>query len=95
MQRSFSSLLINFVQVFIYHLSSPRVDQKLSGQNGGYSLAQAQAIVSEIKELQSSMSYGEQERQNLMQVKQSCRSWGEGCWGDVVLECDTGSSDRQ
>ncbi|KAK3100597.1 hypothetical protein FSP39_022334 [Pinctada imbricata] len=44
------------------------VEQKLSGQGGGYSVEQAHAIMSEIKELQSSMSQGEQEKQDLMQT---------------------------
>ena len=47
-------------------------------------MTQARAIVSEIKELQSSMSYGEQERQNLMQVKRKLSEWERG-----GLQCGT------
>lgn len=44
-----------------------KVDQKLSGQNGGYNLSQATAIVGEIRQMQASLTLGEQEKQNLMQ----------------------------
>ncbi|XP_033744026.1 protein WWC2-like isoform X2 [Pecten maximus] len=43
-----------------------RVDQKLSGQNGTYNVSQAHAIVQEIKQIQTSMSTKEQEKQSLI-----------------------------
>lgn len=45
-----------------------RVDKKLSGEGGFYSVDQAHTIVSEIRQLQNSLSNGEQEKQSLMQV---------------------------
>ncbi|OWF46020.1 protein KIBRA-like isoform X2 [Mizuhopecten yessoensis] len=43
-----------------------RVDQKLSGQNGTFNVSQAQAIVQEIKQIQTSVSTKEQEKQSLI-----------------------------
>nr|XP_022328024.1 protein WWC2-like isoform X2 [Crassostrea virginica] len=44
-----------------------QVDKKLSGGGGFYNVDQAHAIISEIRQLQNSLSNGEQERQTLMQ----------------------------
>ncbi|XP_048775157.1 protein WWC2-like isoform X3 [Ostrea edulis] len=44
-----------------------QVDKKLSGEGGFYSVDQAHTIVSEIRQLQNSLSNGEQEKQSLMQ----------------------------
>ena len=52
-----------------------RVDQKLSGENGNYNKAQATVIVGEIRQMQESLTKGEQEKQSLMQV----------CWLYVVI----------
>ena len=62
-----SKLQISYAQQHIWYFD--RVDQKLSGQNGGYNLSQATAIVGEIRQMQASLTLGEQEKQNLMQVK--------------------------
>ncbi|XP_060062647.1 protein WWC2-like isoform X2 [Ylistrum balloti] len=43
-----------------------RVDEKLSGQNGTYNVSQAHAIVEEIKQIQTSVSTKEQEKQSLI-----------------------------
>ncbi|XP_035825058.1 protein KIBRA isoform X1 [Aplysia californica] len=43
------------------------VGQKLSSISGGYSLEQAQRILSEIRQLQSRLSQGEKEKNDLMQ----------------------------
>lgn len=47
-----------------------RVDKKLSGGGGFYNVDQAHAIISEIRQLQNSLSNGEHERQTLLQVIQ-------------------------
>lgn len=39
-----------------------RVDEKLSGQNGGYNISQAQAILNEIHQLKQCLTTGEQEK---------------------------------
>ncbi|XP_062572107.1 protein WWC2-like isoform X1 [Saccostrea cucullata] len=44
-----------------------QVDKKLSGEGGFYSVDQAHSILSEIRQLQNSLSNGEQEKQGLMQ----------------------------
>lgn len=44
-----------------------RVEQKLSGPQGGcYNITQAQAIMAELREIQRSLSSGEQEKVELM-----------------------------
>lgn len=43
------------------------VEQKLSGQGGYYNLSEAQAIVTELKNIQISLSSGEKEKAELMQ----------------------------
>lgn len=43
------------------------VEQKLSGQGGYYNLSEAQAIVTELKNIQVSLSSGEKEKAELMQ----------------------------
>ncbi|EEB17221.1 myosin-2 heavy chain, non muscle, putative [Pediculus humanus corporis] len=43
------------------------VEQKLSGQGGYYNLSEAQAIVTELKNIQMSLSSGEKEKAELMQ----------------------------
>ena len=45
-----------------------RVGQKLQTISGGYSLDQAQRILTEIRHLQSKMSHGEHEKNELVQV---------------------------
>lgn len=44
-----------------------QVDKKLSGGGGFYNVDQAHAIISEIRQLQNSLSNGEHERQTLLQ----------------------------
>lgn len=52
------------------------MDKKLSGGGGFYNVDQAHAIISEIRQLQNSLSSGEQERQTLMQVTLTrCVPW--------------------
>ncbi|KAK6172410.1 hypothetical protein SNE40_016065 [Patella caerulea] len=45
-----------------------RVDQKLSGMNGGYSVTQAQGILGKIRQIQQAMSNSEKEKMELMQT---------------------------
>lgn len=58
-------LIINSVICLIFS----RVDEKLSGQNGGYNISQAQAILNEIHQLKQCLTTGEQEKRSLMQVR--------------------------
>ncbi|KAG5286390.1 hypothetical protein AALO_G00014290 [Alosa alosa] len=44
-----------------------QIDQKMSGDQSGYRLKEAQAIVSELKSLRKAISSGEKEKQDLMQ----------------------------
>ncbi|ESO90610.1 hypothetical protein LOTGIDRAFT_178825 [Lottia gigantea] len=45
-----------------------RVDEKLSGMNGGYSVTQAQGILTKIRQIQMAMSSSEKEKMELMQT---------------------------
>lgn len=45
-----------------------RVDEKVAGLNGGYSLCEARAIMEEIRQIQKHLHTGEKEKQDLMQV---------------------------
>lgn len=45
-----------------------RVDQQFSGQATSYTLAEAQAIMEELRNIQKSLSSGEKEKAELMQV---------------------------
>lgn len=45
-----------------------RVDQQFSGQSTSYTLAEAQAIMEELRNIQKSLSCGEKEKAELMQV---------------------------
>lgn len=49
-----------------------RVDQQFSGQSTSYTLAEAQAIMEELRNIQKSLSCGEKEKVELMQV---CMKW--------------------
>lgn len=46
-----------------------RIDQKLCGEQSGYRLKEAKAIVTELKSLRRAISSGEKEKQDLMQVR--------------------------
>lgn len=48
------------------------MDQQFSGQSTSYTLAEAQAIMEELRNIQKSLSCGEKEKVELMQV---CMKW--------------------
>lgn len=45
-----------------------RVDQQFSGQSTSYTLAEAQAIMEELRNIQKSLNCGKKEKAELMQV---------------------------
>lgn len=59
---------INRLQILLFF----RVDQQFSGQSTSYTLAEAQAIMEELRNIQKSLSCGEKEKVELMQV---CMKW--------------------
>lgn len=56
-----------------------RIDQKLCGEQSGYRLKEAKAIVTELKSLRRAISSGEKEKQDLMQVLCVCEIFWSVC----------------
>ena len=54
--------------IWLSLLLASRIDQKMSGDQSGYRLKEAKAIVTELKSLRKAISSGEKEKQDLMQV---------------------------
>ena len=59
----------HFQQLVQYLFPYSRVDQKLSGQETGYSINEARQIMEEMQTIQNNLTSGQQEKQDLMQVQ--------------------------
>ena len=59
----------HFQQLVLYLFLYSRVDQKLSGQETGYSINEARQIMEEMQTIQNNLTSGQQEKQDLMQVQ--------------------------